>query len=71
MGKTTIAANLGVALSRQGSDVCVVDLDLAFGDVAITMQIIPEHTIAEAVDSEESLDFAMLADPADPSRQLG
>ena len=41
-------------------DVCVVDLDLAFGDVAITMQLIPEHTIAEAADSEHDLDFSML-----------
>ena len=39
---------------------CVVDLDLAFGDVAITMQLIPEHTIAEAADSEEHLDFSLL-----------
>ena len=38
----------------------MVDLDLAFGDVAITLQLIPEHTIAEAADSEEDLDFALL-----------
>jgi pilus assembly protein CpaE len=49
-----------MALGQAGADVCVVDLDLAFGDVAITMQLIPEHTIAEAADSEEHLDFAML-----------
>jgi pilus assembly protein CpaE len=60
VGKTTMAVNLGMALSQAGADVCVVDLDLAFGDVAITMQLIPEHTIAEAADSEEHLDFALL-----------
>ncbi len=60
VGKTTMAVNLGVALSAAGSRVCVVDLDLAFGDVAITMQLIPEHTIAEAAESEEDLDFSML-----------
>jgi pilus assembly protein CpaE len=60
VGKTTMAVNLGVALSMAGSRVCVVDLDLAFGDVAITMQLIPEHTIAEAADSEEDLDYSML-----------
>jgi pilus assembly protein CpaE len=60
VGKTTMAVNLGMALSQEGADVCVVDLDLAFGDVAITMQLIPEHTIAEAAEAEEHLDFALL-----------
>jgi pilus assembly protein CpaE len=60
VGKTTMAVNLSVALATTGLDVCVVDLDLAFGDVAITMQLIPEHTITEAAASEEDLDFALL-----------
>ena len=60
VGKTTMAVNLGLALSLGGSRVCVLDLDLAFGDVAITLQLIPQHTIAEAVDSEHDLDFSMI-----------
>jgi pilus assembly protein CpaE len=61
VGKTTVAVNLAVALSGSGAArVCVVDLDLAFGDVAITLQLIPEHTIVEAVDAEEHLDFGLL-----------
>lgn len=61
VGKTTIAVNLALALADHGSRrVCVVDLDLAFGDVAITLQLIPEHTISEAVEVEAHLDFDML-----------
>ncbi|MBO9520751.1 MAG: P-loop NTPase [Nocardioidaceae bacterium] len=61
VGKTTVAVNIGVALGGSGAArVCVVDLDLAFGDVAITLQLIPEHTIAEAVEAEEHLDFSLL-----------
>ena len=60
VGKTTMAVNLSVALAAAGNDVCVVDLDLAFGDVAITMQLIPEHTITDAAASEDDLDFALL-----------
>lgn len=61
VGKTTVAVNLAVALSGSGAArVCLVDLDLAFGDVAITLQLIPEHTIAEAIDAEEHLDFSLL-----------
>ena len=61
VGKTTMAVNLGLALTQRDQQVCVVDLDLAFGDVAITLQLIPQHTIAEAADSEESLDWGMLS----------
>jgi len=60
VGKTTMAVNLSVALAKTHAEVCVVDLDLAFGDVAITMQIIPEHTITEAAESEQDLDYTLL-----------
>lgn len=48
-GKTTIATNLAVAMAKAGKSVCLVDLDLAFGDVAISLQMFPTHTIADAV----------------------
>jgi pilus assembly protein CpaE len=60
VGKTTMAVNLGLALSRGENQVCVVDLDLSFGDVAITLQLVPKHTIADAAESEDDLDFSML-----------
>lgn len=50
-GKTTVATNLAVALNNAGHSACIVDLDLAFGDVAITMQLTPRRTLADAVDS--------------------
>jgi pilus assembly protein CpaE len=61
VGKTTLAVNLAVALNDGGNrTVCVVDLDLAFGDVAITLQLFPARTIADAVPLESGLDFAVL-----------
>jgi pilus assembly protein CpaE len=61
VGKTTVAVNLGLALSEKGARrVCVVDLDLAFGDVAITMQLFPTHTIEQAIGAEASLDTELL-----------
>ena len=61
VGKTTVAVNLALALTEKGArKVCLVDLDLAFGDVAITMQLFPTHSIEQAVGSEESLDLPML-----------
>ena len=61
-GKTTIATNLAVALADRGRrEVCLVDLDLAFGDVAIALQLFPAHTIADAVPLAGSLDETGLA----------
>jgi pilus assembly protein CpaE len=49
-GKTTLAVNLAVALARDPARrICVVDLDLAFGDVAITLQLDPARTILNAL----------------------
>jgi Flp pilus assembly CpaE family ATPase len=56
-GKTTLAINLGVALAMQpGRRVCVVDLDLSFGDVAISVQLDPLRTIVDALPMAGHLD---------------
>jgi len=56
-GKTTFAINLAVALARQtGRRVCIVDLDLAFGDVAISVQLDPARTIVDALPMAGHLD---------------
>ncbi|WP_051485640.1 AAA family ATPase [Nocardioides sp. J54] len=61
VGKTTSSVNLALALTDRGArKVCLVDLDLAFGDVAITMQLFPTHSIEQAVGSEDSIDLGML-----------
>ena len=59
-GKTTLAINLGVALAKQSANarVCVVDLDLSFGDVAISLQLSPLRTIADGLPMVGHLDMA-------------
>lgn len=57
VGKTTMSVNLAIALMRGGENkVCVVDLDLAFGDIAITLQLFPSHTIEHAIGGENYMD---------------
>lgn len=62
VGKTVLATNLGVALSRDtGKRVAVVDLDLQFGDVAIMLGMEPQRTIYDAVQVFDRLDADLLA----------
>jgi len=57
VGKTTISTNLAVVLARgTGKRVCVVDLDLEFGDVAISVQLDPARTIVDALPMAGHLD---------------
>ena len=45
VGKSLVATNLAVALADQGSTVCLVDLDVNSGDVAIMLQLTPQRTL--------------------------
>lgn len=49
VGKSLVATNLGVALADAGHSVCLVDLDVNSGDVAIMLQLTPHRTINDLV----------------------
>lgn len=52
-GKTTISTNLAVALHSKGARrVCLLDLDLEFGDVAISLRLNPTRSLIDAVTTE-------------------
>jgi pilus assembly protein CpaE len=56
-GKTTIATNLALALASEAkSKVCIVDLDLEFGDVAIYLSLNPKVTLSTAMKMQGGLD---------------
>jgi pilus assembly protein CpaE len=61
-GKTLTSANLATSLADAGHTVAIVDLDLQFGDVGLSLGISPERTIYDLVRSGGSLDAEKLAD---------
>jgi pilus assembly protein CpaE len=61
-GKTLTSCNLGVTLATRGHKVVVVDLDLQFGDVGLSLGLTPEKTIYDLAKSAGSIDAEKLED---------
>ena len=62
-GKTFMAINLAAALKLEtGGRVCLVDLDLQFGDIGVMLNLDHAKTITELVDSESALDWEFVDD---------
>ncbi len=57
IGKTTISSNLSIALAAEAhQSVALVDMDTRFGDVAITMDIAVEKSIADLARNLDNVD---------------
>lgn len=59
-GKTLTSCNLAVALAGAGERVAIVDLDLQFGDIGLSLGLAPEQTVYDLVRSGGSLDAEKL-----------
>jgi pilus assembly protein CpaE len=61
VGKTMVATNLGAYLASTGSRVLLVDLDLAFGDVAISLRLVPSRSASNLIAMSGHIDAQALA----------
>lgn len=56
-GKSVVATNLAVLLAQDtGEEVCLVDLDLQSGDLALMLQLLPAYTMHDVVEQIHNLD---------------
>jgi pilus assembly protein CpaE len=55
-GKTLTSCNLAVSLADSGHRVAIVDLDLQFGDVGLSLGLAPDRTVYDLAKSGGSLD---------------
>jgi len=59
-GKTLVSTNLSVSLALTGHKVALVDLDLQFGDIGLSLGLRPDKTIHDLARSGGSLDSEKL-----------
>jgi pilus assembly protein CpaE len=72
VGKSLMAANLAVSLSDQGSSVCIVDLDVNNGDIAIMLQLTPMRTLNDLAAFRGEIDVDAIETMVTPwSKTLG
>lgn len=63
IGKTTISTNLAVTLAKMtGANVCLLDMDTRFGDVAIMMDVAVEASIADVARKIDEIDRDKIRD---------
>jgi pilus assembly protein CpaE len=60
VGASTVAINIAGTLARQGKKTILLDLDLQFGSIALTLDIDPGHGLREALDRPERVDSMFL-----------
>lgn len=61
-GKTLTSVNLAVSMARAGMRPAVVDLDLQFGDVGLSLGVSPERTVYDLATSGGGLDAEKVGD---------
>jgi len=63
VGKTNLSVNLGVALSKMGRRVALLDADMSLANVDILLGLSPKYNLSHVLHGEKTLDEIMLTGP--------
>lgn len=63
VGKTNLVVNLGIALSRLGQRVALLDADLGLSNVDIILGVSPLYSIYDVVRGQKTLDEVIISGP--------
>jgi flagellar biosynthesis protein FlhG len=64
VGKTTVAMNLGAALSSQGQSVLLLDADLGLANIDVLLDLNPTFNISHVLSGEKNLEDVLINGPA-------
>ena len=56
VGKTSLAVNTGITLSKMGYRVCLFDADINLANINIMLRVTPEYTLEHVLSGEKSID---------------
>ncbi|MDH4152196.1 MAG: MinD/ParA family protein [Nitrospira sp.] len=65
VGKTNVVANVGMALTKLGKRVLILDADLSLGNLDVLLGLVPRHTIEDVLAGTHTFDEIVLKGPAD------
>jgi len=60
VGKTNLAGNMAVALSRMGKRVAIIDADVGLANIDIIFNLRPEYSIRHIINGEKTLNQVMV-----------
>ncbi len=55
VGKTNMTVNLGIALSRMGLKVVILDVDFGLANIDVLFGVVPKHTLVDLIRDERNI----------------
>ncbi len=65
VGKSNFTLNLGVALSKRGKNITIIDADLGLANIDILLGLVPKYSLTHVIKNQKKLSEIMIKGPND------